>query len=267
LSLVLAGVASAAFLVGTSVAAPPPPPAPVQDGPTYVYRVPAPLGQKAQDLLARGFDVLEQRDGDDLFVLGSKDVHAKLAEAGYTGTVESVMAPPLTELKTQGSGIKETYYGGYRTVKAHHAHLDQVAWRYPRLATLVDYGDSWRKTQGAGGYDLKAVCLTKKSPGDCRLTPNARKPRLFVSAQIHAREITTGDMAWRWIDHLTTGYGSSASSSPRTTSARSGTCACRRASRSSWTRPSPRPPTSRMTPRRRTCGRSTSSPSSSTARA
>ena len=206
LSLVVAGVATTALLVGTSTAEPPAPVA-VQEGPAYVYRVPAPLGQKAQDLLARGFDVLEQRDGDDLFVLGSKETHTRLTEAGYTGTVESVMAPPSSSAKTQGHGINETYYGGYRTVKAHHAHLDRVAGRYPRLATVVDYGDSWRKAQGVGGYDLKAVCLTRRSFGDCRLNPDSRKPRLVVSGQIHAREITTGDMAWRWIDHLTQGYG------------------------------------------------------------
>ncbi|SFR26144.1 Zinc carboxypeptidase [Lentzea waywayandensis] len=209
LSLALAGAASVAFLVGTSVAAPPAPVA-VQEGPTYVYRVPAPLGQKAQDLLARGFDVLEQRDGDDLFVLGSKDTHTRLTAAGFTGEVESVMAPPSATQKTQGHGVNETYYGGYRTVKAHHAHLDRVALRYAGLATVVDYGDSWRKTQGAGGYDLKAICITRKNLGDCKLTPNTRKPRMFVSAQIHAREITTGDMAWRWIDHLTQGYGKDA---------------------------------------------------------
>ncbi|ANZ40964.1 carboxypeptidase [Lentzea guizhouensis] len=206
LSLALAGAASVAFLVGTSVAAPPAP-EPVLDGQTYVYRVQAPLGQKAQDLLAQGFDVLEQRDGTDLFVLGTKDVHGKLAAAGFPGTVEKVMPPSRFAPSTRGTGINETYYGGYRTLKAHHRHLDQVGFRYARLATVVDYGDSWRKTQGAGGYDLKAICLTRKTPGDCRLTPTARKPRFLVSAQIHAREITTGDMAWRWIDHLTTGYG------------------------------------------------------------
>ncbi|MFI6096259.1 M14 family zinc carboxypeptidase [Lentzea sp. NPDC051213] len=211
LSFVLTAAASVAFLIGTSAGAAGPAPAPAaQEGPTYVFRVPAPLGQKAQDLLARGFDVLEQRDGDDLFVLGTKDVHGKLAEAGYTGTVESVMAPPQFEAKTQGYGVTETYYGGYRTVKAHYAHLDQVALKYATLTTLVDYGDSWRKTQGAGGYDLKAICITKKAPGDCLQIPASRKPRLFVSGQIHAREITTGDMAWRWIDHLTTGYGKDA---------------------------------------------------------
>ncbi|MBP2476634.1 hypothetical protein JOF53_005506 [Crossiella equi] len=207
LSLVLTAAASAAFLFGASAGTADPV---AQDGPTFVYRVPAPLGQKAQDLLARGFDVLEQRDGDDLFVLGSKAVQAKLTEAGYTGTVESVLAPPRFGSKTQGSGVTETYYGGYRTLKAHYAHLDQVALKYPGLASLVDYGDSWLKTQNAGGHDLRAICLTKKSLGDCALNPNARKPRLFVSAQIHAREITTGDMAWRWIDHLTTGYGKDA---------------------------------------------------------
>ncbi|MFD4675944.1 M14 family zinc carboxypeptidase [Lentzea sp. NPDC058450] len=206
LSLALAGAASAAFLMGTSVAAPPEQPV-AQEGATYVYRVPAPLGQKAQDLLARGFDVLEQRDGDDLFVLGSKTTHTDLAAAGFTGKVESVMAPPSADQKTQGHGVTETYYGGYRTVKAHYAHLDQVAFKYAGLAKVVDYGDSWRKTQGAGGYDLKAVCLTKWRPGDCKLAPNSRKPRMVVSGQIHAREITTGDMAWRWIDHLTQGYG------------------------------------------------------------
>lgn len=209
LGLVLAGAASVAFLVGTSVAAPPAP-QPVSGGQTYVYRVPAPLGQKAQDLLAQGFDVLEQRDGNDLFVLGGQAVHQKLADAGFPGTVEKVMPPSQIAPKTEGHGVDETYYGGYRTINAHYAHLNQVAFKYAGLATVVDYGDSWRKTQGAGGYDLKAICLTRKQLGDCKLTPNVRKPRFVVSAQIHAREITTGDMAWRWIDYLTTGYGNNA---------------------------------------------------------
>lgn len=29
-----------------------------------------------------------------------------------------------------------------------------------------------------------------------------------MMGQLHARELTTGDMAWRWIDHLVTNYGS-----------------------------------------------------------
>ncbi|TWP53327.1 carboxypeptidase [Lentzea tibetensis] len=213
LALLVAGVTSAAFLLApsTGAAGPNPATATQQPGPTYVYRVNAPLGDRAQDLLARGFDVLEQRDGNDLFVLGGQDAGQKLKEAGFTALVESVMEPPQwqppsTDMRA-AADVNETYYGGYHTINAHAAHLDQVASQRPDLATVVDYGDSWKKTQGAGGHDLRAICITKKNAGDCERRTDAPKPRFFVMGQLHAREITTGDMAWRWIDHLVAGYG------------------------------------------------------------
>src|SRR3712207_8374617 len=43
--------------------------------------------------------------------------------------------------------------------------------------------------------------------GDCALNPSAPKPRFLLMTQVHAREIVTGDLAWRFIDHLVTGYG------------------------------------------------------------
>ncbi|WP_434439034.1 M14 family zinc carboxypeptidase [Lentzea sp. E54] len=177
-----------------------PAPAPA-DGPraTYVLRVPAPLGDSAQRLLGLGYDVLEQRDGEDLFVIGDARTSAELRADGFASTVETAMPPSQWAPRSVGD---TTYYGGYRTVTAHLAHLDQISADHPGLATVVDYGDSWRKTQGNGGYDLKALCITKKSAGDCALTPAAPKPRLFVMGQLHAREITTGDMAWRFIDDL-----------------------------------------------------------------
>ncbi|WP_329789233.1 M14 family zinc carboxypeptidase [Lentzea sp. DG1S-22] len=177
-----------------------PAPAPA-DGPqaTYVLRVPAPLGDSAQRLLGLGYDVLEQRDGDDLFVAGDRNTADELRADGYRPAVERVLPPSRRAPRSVGDA---TYYGGYRTITAHLAHLDQVSAAHPELATVVDYGDSWRKTQGSGGHDLKAICITRKKPGDCELTPTAPKPRLFVMGQLHAREITTGDMAWRFIDDL-----------------------------------------------------------------
>ncbi|MGI5504912.1 M14 family zinc carboxypeptidase [Lentzea sp. CA-135723] len=177
-----------------------PAPAPAE-GPqaTYVLRVPAPMGDSAQKLLRLGYDVLERRDGDDLFVVGGRRTADELAADGFQPAVETVMRPSQWEPRSLAD---TTYYGGYRTVTAQFAHLNEVAAAHPELATVVDYGDSWRKTQGSGGYDLKAICLTRKSPGDCALTPNAPKPRLFVMGQLHAREITTGDMAYRFIDDL-----------------------------------------------------------------
>ncbi|WP_248782454.1 M14 family zinc carboxypeptidase [Saccharothrix syringae] len=175
----------------------------------------APLGVAAQDLLGRGFDVLEDRDGEYLFVLGDAATGTGLEQAGFSAVVDEVLpapqwAPPKAKAQVEAADIDETYYGGYHTVNAHWAHLDLVAQDHPDLATVVDYGDSWRKTQGSGGYDLRAVCITKKNAGDCALDPNAPKPRFFVMGQLHARELTTGDVAWRWIDHLVQGYGTDA---------------------------------------------------------
>ena len=180
----------------------------------YVYRVKQAV-KNSERLLDLGSDVLEERDGDDLFVLGDKTEGERIRAAGFTTTVESVMpAPKWAPPKAQRDAgpvtradINETYYGGYRTVRAHHAHLDKVAADFPALSSLVTYGQSWRKSTGKGGYDLRAICLTKKAAGDCEQKPNSAKPRFFLMAQIHAREISTGDMAWRWIDHLTTQYG------------------------------------------------------------
>ncbi|WP_308258231.1 M14 family zinc carboxypeptidase [Saccharothrix obliqua] len=215
MTLALAGVTAAAVVNGgiPGTAGPAPEAPVVQPGPTYVYKVRAPLGQAAQTLLGRGYDVLEQREGDFLFVLGDSTTGGKLTGEGFTATVDEVLpapqwTPPSRKSQSLDAGaLEETYYGGYRTINAQWAHLDAVASQRPELTQVVDYGDSWKKSQGAGGYDLRAICITKKNAGDCALTPNAPKPRFFVMGQLHAREITTGDVAYRWIDHLLQGYG------------------------------------------------------------
>jgi carboxypeptidase T len=178
---------------------------------SYVYRV-SDSAAAAEKLFAAGFDVLEQRDGNDLFVLGNEKDGARLRAAGFTGTIESVLPPqdfqpqPLAQAGVQD--VNETYDGGYHTVNAQYSHVDQVVAQHPDLAANVTYGQSWRKSRGmANGYDLRAVCITKKQSGDCSLNPNSTKPRFFLMGQIHAREITTGDVAWRWIDYLVNGYG------------------------------------------------------------
>ncbi|GAA3881629.1 hypothetical protein GCM10022243_52700 [Saccharothrix violaceirubra] len=212
-TLAVTALAAAAVAVGgvPGNAGPTPDTAVAQPGPTYVYKVHAPLGTSTKALFAKGFDVLEDRDGDYLFVLGGANTGQDLKQAGYTAVVDEVLPAPTWEppsAKAQArTSAEETYYGGYRTINAQWAHLDQVASQYPNLTSLVDYGDSWKKTQGSGGYDLRAICITKKNAGDCALNTNAPKPRFFVMGQLHAREITTGDVAYRWIDHLTQGYG------------------------------------------------------------
>ncbi|MFE9133196.1 M14 family zinc carboxypeptidase [Streptomyces sp. NPDC007355] len=219
----VAGVTAAAVVAGTGygygvvTTEPPTGRKTTADDRAYVYRIPG-GAHLSPNRLAR-FDLIEDRDGDDLFVLGDATTAAELIAAGLRPKIEQRIEPaPWEPPKRSGQAAvlseavaEETYNGGYRTVNAQYAHLDQVSADHSGLATVIDYGDSWRKASGKpNGYDLKAICLTKKQAGDCSLTPNSTKPRFFVQAQVHARELTTGEMAYRWIDYLTDGYGSDA---------------------------------------------------------
>lgn len=184
--------------------------------PLFVYRVSAPTNADAQALMESGFDVLEQRSGVDLFVLGDTSTAGQLRTAGYVPLSTerlntSTWTAPTTRLVPDAVAaadpISETYDGGYHTVVAQYAHLDAIAAAHPDLAKVVDYGDSYLKTKNStAGYDLKAICLTHLQTGDCALTPNVTKPRFVLMTQIHAREIVTGDISWRFIDHLTNDY-------------------------------------------------------------
>ena len=179
-SIVVAHAAIAALIL----AAPQPRAAVADSGQLFVYRVSAASDAAAQRLFDRGFDVLENRAGGDLFVLGNAATADKLRAAGFQPAIAEKIdtggwQAPSTRLVPDAVGptvapIDETYDGGYHTVRAQYAHLDQVAAAHPELATVVDYGDSFLKTRNAStGYDLKAICLTRKAAGDCALTPTA----------------------------------------------------------------------------------------------
>lgn len=211
----------AAMAVVLAVGGPPMSSAVAESDPLFIYRVSASSDAAAQRLVRAGYDVLEDRDGADLFVLGDARTGKNLRTDGFAPSVAETLRPatwkaPSTRLVPGAKApalapIDETYYGGYHTVVAQHAHLDKVAADHPTLATVVDFGDSYLKTVNAAtGYDLKAICLTRKQAGDCVQSPTAPKPRFLLMTQIHAREIVTSDVAWRFIDHLANNYATNA---------------------------------------------------------
>ncbi|MDQ4076372.1 MAG: M14 family metallopeptidase, partial [Chloroflexota bacterium] len=70
----------------------------------------------------------------------------------------------------------------------------------PYLATWIDVGDSWEKTQGLGGYDMMVLKLTNSAiPGP--------KPKLFAMSAVHAREYTTAELSTRFAEYLVNSYG------------------------------------------------------------
>lgn len=91
-------------------------------------------------------------------------------------------------------------YPCYRLVEESFTFLDSVCKAFPQLATIVDIGDSWDKTQGSGGYDLKVLRLTNSAiPGP--------KPKLYITGSIHAREYTTAELVNRFAYYLISNYG------------------------------------------------------------
>lgn len=196
----------------TAVAAP----SPDLSAPALVLRVVAPNAGQVATLSAE-YDLLEARRGNDYFVLGDAATAAALKARGLTVRTERKLAPLPAATRGTRSALQPdgtlaaaaygTFYGGYHTVDAQMQHLRDVAAAYPTLTTLVDYGDSWRKTRGLSGYDLLAICITRKNAGDCARSTSAPKPRSMVISAIHARELATAEITWNWIDHLTQSYG------------------------------------------------------------
>ena len=164
-------------------------------------------------VLTSQYDVLEAREGNEIAVLADKATIAKLRQAGFTVRLDQLLSPSagLGAAAASGSrqqaGVALAYYGGYRTKAEQYAHLDAAIATYPTLVVGYDYGDSWKKVHGLGGSDLRVVCVTKLQAGDCQLTPNSIKPRSMIMAAIHARELTPAEIAYRYIDMLTAGYG------------------------------------------------------------
>ncbi len=94
-------------------------------------------------------------------------------------------------------------YSCYETVEETFTAGDGLIAARPTLASWVIAGQSWLKTQNAGGYDIRVLKLTNADvTGD--------KPKLFIHAAMHAREYTTAPLALEFARWLVNGHGSNA---------------------------------------------------------
>lgn len=155
------------------------------------------------------YDVYEYNNLKEQYVLvGMNDeIFNKLIGEGWRVEIDEEATAALNNISQT-----ETFNGGYRTVNEINADLNAINAAKPTLTELIDYGDSYCKTVGgcttpAGhawpGYDLRAMRITNENiPGD--------KPRFVFVANIHAREITTPELAMRFINWLVDGYGTNA---------------------------------------------------------
>lgn len=162
-----------------------------------VARVTINNSEDAGRFVQLGLDLLEMRQGNDLFILTSTAQVEDLRAKGWAIRVDRQQTDLLN--RQQASN---TFSGGYRTVTEMRAYVDGKATQYPNLAEVFVYGQSWERVHNGGtaGSDLFGITLTNR-----QIT--GPKPTFFLMAAIHARELTTSELALRFIDYLLTNYG------------------------------------------------------------
>ncbi len=127
-----------------------------------------------------------------------------LRARGYRVVLDEVKTAALTRpqrmLPAQTMGIPG--YPCYRTVEETFATATSLVATYPDLATWIDIGDSWEKTQAGGepGYDLMVLRLSNAAMA-------GPKPKVFVLSSIHAREYAPAELITRFAEYLLENYG------------------------------------------------------------
>ncbi len=94
-------------------------------------------------------------------------------------------------------------YSCYPTVEETFSEASSLASQYSNLAKWIDVGDSWKKTQNQGGYDMMVLKITNQNI-------NGDKPVLFVHSAMHAREYTTAALNLEFAKKLLNEYESDA---------------------------------------------------------
>lgn len=131
----------------------------------------------------------------------------RLVAAGFVVEIDSELTAefqrPRRPLPGQVTGIPG--FPCYRTVEETFATAEDLVANYPQLASWIDVGDSWEKTEPGGnpGYDMLVLRLTNSAIA-------GPKPVFFATSAIHAREYTTAELATRFAEYLIYNYGSDA---------------------------------------------------------
>jgi carboxypeptidase T len=161
------------------------------------------------DDLARALDVWTVRYGatvDDQYVvamLSMAQVEAFRA-AGLRVEIDDEQTALLHQQPVFAAGQQGGIVGYpcYRTVEETYIDLAALATTYPGLAEWITIGDSWNQLNpgNGAGYDLRVLVVTNRAiPGP--------KPRFVLMGAIHARELTTAELAARFAEELVNGYG------------------------------------------------------------
>jgi hypothetical protein len=167
----------------------------------------------------QSYDLWEYNSLDERYVLAALDDagYRALLSEGFRVEIDEEASAAMTRREKRFSD----FYGDYRTVDELYADLKALNRAFPQLTELVDYGESYCLSQGGcttpggdemPGHPLRAMRVTNEAIGGSSIVADGviargSKPIFFLMANIHAREITTPEIAMRLLDVLTVGYG------------------------------------------------------------
>jgi carboxypeptidase T len=141
--------------------------------------------------------------GGYLTIIRDRDLYYGLTARGLRVEIDENSSRNLSDPQI----LRDTFYGGYKTVEEIYAFLDQKVAQFPNLVEKIDIGDSWCKSNPGScvlpspwnGYDLWVLHITNRNiPGP--------KPVFWADGDIHAREIATPEVVMRMIDYLLNNY-------------------------------------------------------------
>ncbi len=201
--LLLALVLSPGLAAGAG-AMPAHPAAPTPDG-VFVVRIYYNTVEDSK--LLHGFDLFEYNNQVERYFLAAVDRAglARLEGLGFRAVLDPEETANFARLSVPWAEAPDAIpgYSCYRTVEETYAAAQALVTAHPTLATWTDVGNSWTKQQGAGGYDMMVLKLTNSAI-------TGAKPKLFITASIHAREYTTAETATRFAEYLVNNYGTDA---------------------------------------------------------
>ncbi len=154
--------------------------------------------------LARDYAPWEVLHDHGYLVIGVTDAQRQDIESrGFRVEVDTQLTEyySATPATTSLPGIPG--FPCYRTVEETFDTARALVASNPRLASWIDIGDSWDKTNGRGGYDLMVLKLTNADVA-------GPKPVLFQMTAVHAREYTTAELNTRFAEYLINNYGTDA---------------------------------------------------------
>ncbi|NJM06364.1 hypothetical protein HC891_09470 [Candidatus Gracilibacteria bacterium] len=164
----------------------------------FVARIDLATRADVERLAGLGLDLLETQAGAARFALVTAAEYAELQRSGWNVSVD------VRQSVLMRNAANATF-AGYRNVEATEVFLRDIAARYPNLASIDDFGDSYDRITagGPGGYDLLGLRLSNREIA-------GPKPVFVLMAALHAREWTTAEVATRFISYLVEGYGQDA---------------------------------------------------------